>query len=271
MLTGVPYAMRVAPPVVLGGRLAARLVERNMLSYRRMWPAFVTGAIEPMLFLFALGVGLGGLVGDVEGPGEKTVEYAAFVAPGMLAAAAMNGAVIDATFGLFFKLKFAKTFEAILTTPLGVTDIAWGEVSWSLMRGGLYSAMFLAVMAVHGSVTSALAVLALPACLLIALAFAAMGMAGTTYMRGWQDFDFVQLALMPMFLFSTTFYPLSTYPRPLQLVVQLTPLYHGVDLVRRLCLGDVGIEAAVHVVYLVVVSVIGVVLVRRRLEVLLRK
>jgi lipooligosaccharide transport system permease protein len=98
----VPYAMRIAPPVVLGGRRAARLVERNMLSYRRMWPAFVTGAIEPMLFLFSLSVGLGGLIGRVPGPGGKTVDYAAFVAPGLLAAAAMNGAIIDATFGLFF-------------------------------------------------------------------------------------------------------------------------------------------------------------------------
>ena len=107
--------------------------------------------------------------------------------------------------------------------------------------------------------------------LLIPLAFAAFGMAGTTFMRGWQDFDFVQLVWLPMFLFSATFYPLSTYPRPLQIVVQLTPLYHGVDLVRRLCLGVVGLESLVHVAYLVVLAAVCVRIVRRRLDFLLRK
>lgn len=267
----VPYAMRVAPPVVLGGRRSARLVERNMLSYRHMWPALLTGAVEPMLFLFSLSVGLGGLIGGVPGPGGKVVSYAAFVAPGLLAASAMNGAIIDATFGLFYKLKFAKTFEAVLATPLGVRDIAYGEVSWSLMRGALYSTMFIVVMNIQGAVRSPLALLALPACVLIAFAFAAGGMAATTFMRGWQDFDFVALAMLPMFLFSATFYPLSTYPRAVQLIVQLTPLYHGVDLVRRLCLGAIGPECLVHVAYLTVLAVGCVLAVERRLDILLRK
>jgi lipooligosaccharide transport system permease protein len=265
----VPFAMRIAPPVVLGGRRAARLVERNILSYRRMWPAFVTGVVEPMLFLFSMTVGLGDLIGDVRGPGSRPVDYTSFVAPGLLAASAMNGAIIDATFGLFYKLKFSKTFEAVLTTPLGINDIAYGEVSWSLIRGVVYSSLFLAVMAVQGTIESPLAVLALPACVLIALAFAALGMAGTTFMRGWQDFDFVSLALLPMFLFSATFYPLETYSRPLQIVVQLTPLFHGADLVRRLCLGTAGLESVVHVGYLVALSAVSLVVVRRRLGVLL--
>jgi lipooligosaccharide transport system permease protein len=152
-----------------------------------------------------------------------------------------------------------------------VRDIAYGEVSWSLMRGAVYSAMFIAVMAIQGTVGSPLAVLALPACVLVAFAFAAAGMAATTFMRGWQDFDFVQLALLPMFLFSATFYPLSTYPRGLQLVVQATPLYHGVDLLRRLCLGVVGWECAVHALYLFVLAVVCVFAVERRLDILLRK
>src|SRR2546426_624854 len=126
-VANIPMAMRIAPPVVLGGRRAAHLVERNMLSYRRMWPALVSGVLEPIFYLFSLGIGLGHLIGTVPGPGGRPVTYAAFVAPGLLAAAAMNGSIIDATFGLFFKLKYAKTYGAVLATPLGIDDVAFGE------------------------------------------------------------------------------------------------------------------------------------------------
>ena len=262
----VPLALRLAPPVVLGGRRAAHLVERNILSYRRMWPVFLSGIFEPVFFLFSIGTGLGKLIGSVEGPGGVLIPYADFVAPGMLAAAAMNGAIIDATFGLFFKLKYAKTYEAVLATPVGIDDIAYGEVSWSLMRGGIYSGVFVAVMALHGSIRSWWGILVLPACLLIALAFAAIGMAGTTFMRGWQDFDYIQLALVPLFLFSATFYPLSTYPAPLQLVIWCTPLFHGVELVRALALGVIDWSLLVHLAVLVGLAFAGVAVVRRRLE-----
>ena len=265
----IPLALRIAPPIVLGGRRAARLVERNLLSYRRMWPAFVTGAFEPIFYLFSLGIGLGELVGRLEGPDGRLLDYAAFVAPGLLAASAMNGAVIDATFGLFFKLKFAKTYEAVLATPMTIGDIAWGEMSWSLIRGSVYSAVFIAIMAARGVVSSPWALLALPACVLTALAFGAVAMAVTTYIRGWQDFDYLSLVLLPLFLFSATFYPLSTYPRALQVVVQLTPLYHSVDLLRRLAVGAIGWPVLVHVIYLGAMAAVGATVVRRRLATLL--
>ena len=248
---------------------AARVVERNVLSYRRMWPAFVSGIFEPAFFLFSLGVGLGPLVGALEGPGGTPLAYADFVAPGLLAAAAMNGALFDATFGLFFKLKYAKTYEAILCTPLEIEDIALGEVAWSLMRGAIYSGLFVLVMAVQGTISSWWGLLVWPAAMLVALAFAAAGMAGASYMRGWQDFDYLQLILLPLFLFSTTFYPLSTYPPVLQLVVQLSPLYHGVELVRSLAVGVVGPGLLVHVGVLLGLAVVGLAVVRRRLHVLL--
>ena len=248
---------------------AARLVERNILSYRRMWPAFASGLFEPVFFLFSLGVGLGPLVGSLAGPGGRLLEYPAFVAPGLLAAAAMNGAMIDSTFGLFFKLKYAKTYEAVLATPLEIEDVALGEVTWSLLRGGIYSSLFVAVMAIQGVVESWWGLLLVPACLLIAAAFAAAGMACATFMRGWQDFDYVQLVLLPLFLFSSTFYPLSTYPPALQVVVWFTPLFHGVELCRQLSVGVLGPTTLVHVAALAVLALIGFAVVKRRLRILL--
>ena len=269
LVRGLPFALRIAPPVVLGGRLAAKVVERNILSYRRMWIAFVTGFMEPIFYLFSLGVGLGPLVGALEGPDGRMLEYAAFVAPGLLAASAMNGAIIDATFGLFFKLKYAKTYEAVMVTPVSIREIAWGEISWALMRGTVYSTVFIVVMALKGVISSPWAILALPACTLIALAFASLGMAGASYLRGWQDFDFLQLVLLPLFLFSATFYPLSTYPAALQWVVQLTPLYHGVEVVRALTTGVLGWVMLWHLAYLAVLTVIGLRIAGRRMNNLL--
>lgn len=270
-MTGLPLALRIAPPVVLGGRRPARLVERQLLSYRRMWPVLLSGIFEPVFYLFSIGIGLSELVGGVAGPGGRLLSYTAFVAPGLLAAAAMNGAILDATFGLFFALKYNKRFEAVLATPLGIDDIAWGQLSWSLMRGGFYSGIFLAVMGLGGYATSWWTVLAWPVCILIGAAFAAVGMAATTFMRTWQDFDFVNLAILPLFLFSATFYPLETYPGPLQVVLWLTPLFHGVDLIRRLTTGVLGWVCVVHVAYLAAMAWLGMAAARRRLAVLLLK
>ncbi len=162
----------------------------------------------------------------------------------------MNGAIYDSTFNVFFKLNYAKTYDAILSTPIGVGDVALGEIGWALIRGGIYAAAFLVVMVVLGMVLSPWAVLAFPAALLVGFAFGAVGMAATSFMRTWQDFDLVQLVILPLFLFSATFYPITTYPEPIQILVQLTPLYHGVDLIRGLTTGVVGPTLLVHVAYL---------------------
>ena len=119
-------------------------------------------------------------------------------------------------------------------------DVALGEIGWALIRGGLYAVAFMIVMLAMGLVHSAWAVLASRSALLIGFAFAGAGMAATTFMRSWQHFEFVTLATLPMFLFSTTFYPLSVYPRPIQIVVECTPLYQGIALLRGLTLGYVG-------------------------------
>ena len=256
-------------PIPGRARRAARLVERNALSYRRMWPAFVSGIFEPAFYLFSLGIGLGKLVGQVEGPGGVMLSYADFVAPALLAAAAMNGAMIDATFGLFFKIKYAKTYEAVLATPLEIEDVAIGEVGWSLLRGGVYSGLFVLVMLTQGMISSWWGVLVWPAALLVAFAFATAGMACATFMRGWQDFDYVQLILLPLFLFSTTFYPLSTYPPALRVVVWCSPLFHGVQLTRGLAVGVITPSLLLHAGVLVALSLVGLVVVQRRLRFLL--
>jgi lipooligosaccharide transport system permease protein len=267
---GSGLLLRIIPPGLYAGRSRV-LVERAFLVYRRAWLSFVSGFFEPLFFLLSLGYGFGKLVSQVEGPGGQLLSYPAFVAPALLAASAMNGAVFDATYNIFFKFKYAKLYDAMLATPMGPLDIAVGEIAWALLRGGMYSAAFLSVMLGMGLISSAWALLALPACLLVAFAFAAVGMAATTFMRSWQDFDLVQLAVLPLFLFSTTFYPLSIYPEALRTVVQWTPLYHAIELMRGLTTGVVSWTMLGHVAYFTVMALAGVVVAARRLGHLLLK
>jgi lipooligosaccharide transport system permease protein len=242
-----------------GGTGALRVVERNTLAYRRMWLAFVSGLFEPLLYLLSIGIGVGGLVGKVPGPGGQPIPYDQFVAPGLMAAAAMNGAVLDTTFNFFFKYKYAHTYDAMLATPLEVGDIARGELLWALIRGGVYSGVFLVTMVCMGLVGSWWAVLALPAAVLVAYGFAGAGIAATTYMRSWTDFDFVNLALIPMFLFAATFFPISRLPDWLEPVSWCSPLWHAVELCRAATTGSAPSAGSVvgHVAFLVVCLAAG--------------
>ncbi|CAM4032196.1 ABC transporter permease [Kibdelosporangium persicum] len=264
----VGLVWRVVPPG-LYARRARTVVERSFLVNRRAWMTIFSGFFESFFYLFAMGVGFGRLVGEVIGPGGQPMSYAAYVAPALLAASAMNGAVYDATFNLFFKLKYAKVYDGMLATPLGPFDVAIGEISWALIRGAVYATGFLTVISVLGLVSSPWTILALPVVLLVSLAFAAVGMACTTFMRSWQDFDLVQLALLPMFLFSATFYPLSVYPDGLQWVVRLSPLYHAVELMRGLTAGVIEWAMLGHLSYFVVMAVVGLIVAGRRLGKLL--
>ena len=170
------------------GRRSLHIVERNALAYRRMWFVFLTGFAEPVLYLLSIGIGVGKLVGKVPGPGGDAIDYRQFVAPGMLAVSAMNGSVFDTTFNFFWKFKYAKTYDAVLSTPLGAGDIALGEMTWALLRGAVYATAFLVTMICFGLVDSAWAVLAAPVAVLVGFAFAGAGLAATTYMRSFIDF-----------------------------------------------------------------------------------
>jgi lipooligosaccharide transport system permease protein len=255
----------------LGSRRARFLVERNILVYRHGWIVIVSGFFEPLFYLGSIGFGLGALIGTVNGPGGQPISYQLFVAPALLGSAAMNGAVMEGTFNFFFKLRYSKTFESILSTPLSAGDVAVGELIWALIRGGIYAIAFIIVMAILGLIVSPFVILALPAALLIGFAFGAVAMAATSFMRTWQDFDLVQLVILPLFLFSGTFFPIDAYPEPIRFVIQLTPLYQGVDLLRSLVVGHLDPSLLIRVAYLAIMGIIGLMIVARRLDKLLLK
>lgn len=245
------------------------MVERNIVAYRTGWLVFASGFFEPLFYLLSLGIGLGALVGTVQ-VGGHIVRYAAFVAPAMLAAAAMTGALTETTFNMFSRLKYAKLYDAILATPMRPVDVALGEIGWALARGGCYSGAFLALMAGLGYVDSWYGVLALPASLVIGFAFGALGMAFATFLRSWQDFDYLGFGIMLLFLLSATFYPLDIYPSWIRPVVEWTPLTQAVALIRELTTGALSPWTVAHVAYLTVLAVLGSMVASIRIDRLLR-
>ncbi len=257
---------RVLP--AFGTRRSLRLFERNLEIYRSQWLMLVSGFFEPLFYLLSIGIGLNHLVGPVP-IGGQLVPYAQFVAPGMLATTAMNGAVIDTVFNTFFKLKVSHTYDAVLATPLDVNDIALGEVWWALSRSALYGASFLVCMFLLGDAASPWAVLCWFGALLTSLCFAAIGLAACTYVRSWQHFDLIFLVQLPLFLFSATFFPISLYPKALGAVVALSPLYQSATLLRGLSLGHFDLWMLTRAGYLVVIGLAGVTMAARRFRVLL--
>jgi lipooligosaccharide transport system permease protein len=265
-------AIRFAPPSVLAR--PALIVQRNMLVYRRSSMVIISGFFEPLFYLFSMGFGVGALIGNVSLGNGTSVPYAVFVAPALLASAAMNGAIYETSNNFFYKLKYAKLYDAIISTPMSLTDVARGEVMWALLRGSLYAIGFLAVVAVlglagTGLISSPLGLLAFPASMIVGYGFAGAGLAATTFVRKWRDFDYLQLAIMPMFLFSGTFYPIDAYPPALQIFIQATPLYRGVHLIRALTTGTPDAVLLIDVAYLLAMGTIGLAITSRRLGKLL--
>ncbi len=246
-----------------------RIVERNAMVYRRTWLILFSGFFEPLFYLVFFVYPLGDLIGDIALEGE-TLEYASFVAPALLAASAMNGAFYDAT-NVFWKLRYGKVYDAMLSTPISPGDVAVGETLWAVVRSLLYSAAFLNIILILGLVDSWWGVLILPACFVIGFGFAGAGIAAVTWMRNWQDFDLIQLVMLPMFLFATTFFPLSVYPEAIEWMVQVLPLYHGIELIRALASGAVGAFQIVNVAYLLTMGLVGMFVASKRIDGLLLK
>ncbi len=243
----------------LYGRNARSVVERGFAVIRHQnWAIMVSGFFEPVFYLLAMGLGLGGLVGVVTGPGGDPVSYTAYLAPALLATSAMNGAIYDSTWNVFFKLRFARLYEAMLQTSLGPMDVALGEIFMALFRGFLYAVGFMGVMLVMGLVSSPWALLMIPVALLIAVGFASIGMAVTSYLTSFQQLDVVGFVMLPMFLFSATLYPIEVFPEAIQWFVMAMPLWHGVELMRHLAVGYLEPLTLLHAGYFVVMSILGV-------------
>lgn len=248
---------------------ATSVMQRGWRATRSTnWLVVVSGFFEPIFYLLSLGIGLGALVGDVHTSTGQPVSYAAFIAPALLATAAMNGAVYDSTWNVFFKMHFAKLYEGMLSTSLGPLDVALGEILLALARGALYAIGFMVVMQALGLNLSWWALLALPAVLLIAFGFASFGMGVTSYMKTFQQMDWINFVLLPMFLLWATFYPITVYPEAIQWVIRCLPLWHGVELVRGLTTGAVDVGMLWHVLYFAVMILLGLVLTTRRLRAL---
>lgn len=246
---------------------ARRLVQRNALVYRHSWVVIFSGFFEPLFYLLGIGFGLGTIIGSVEIRPGVVIPFPAFVAPGLLAMSAMNGAIAETIFNVFFKLNFQRTYEGILATPLGIREIAIGELIWSLIRGGLYAVAFVGVMVALGLVYSWWVVLVVPGALLLGAAFSAAGLATTSFLRTVQDFDLpMGLVVMPMFLFSGVFFPLSVYPEWARWIIEALPLYRGVHLFRGLSTGTVELTMLFDVAYLVVFTAIGLWIAMQQME-----
>jgi lipooligosaccharide transport system permease protein len=221
-----------------------------------------------VFYLASMGIGLGALIGDVETAQGASVSYAAFIAPALLAVSAMNGAIYDSTWNVFFKLNYGKLYEGMLATSLGPLDVALGEILYALLRGLAYATGFMIIMQILGLNLAWTAVLALPAVVLIAFGFASLGMAVTSYMKTFQQMDWINFVLLPMFLFSATFYPITVYPGWVQQIVMALPLWHGVELIRGLTTGILNVDMLWHVLYYVVMIAIGLVFTTKRLRAL---
>jgi lipooligosaccharide transport system permease protein len=269
--SGTAAGLRRALGQVYAGR-PHTVVLRALYSLKTSaWFVVISGFFEPVFYLLAFGLGLGTLVGTVSGPLGIPVSYAAFIAPALLATSAMNGAIYDSTWNVFFKMRFAKLYDGMVATSLGTLDIALGEIIYALLRGLAYALAFMAVMFAFGLVLSPWGLLAVPAALLIAFGFAACGMAVTSYMTTFQQMDWINFFLLPMFMFSATFYPITVYPGPIQALIKVFPLWHGIELIRGLTLGQVSWNLLWHALYFAAMVGVGLVATTRRLTSLFMK
>jgi lipooligosaccharide transport system permease protein len=229
------------------------------MQYRRVWRGTaITSIVNPVFYLGALGIGLGTLVNKSSG-NSLGVSYIDFVAPGMLAATAMTIASGEASWPVMGSIKWTRQYFAMLATPIGTRDIVLGHQLWMTTRVASTSAVYLVVIAAFGGVNSPLGLLALPAAVLLGAAFTTPFAAYAATVES--DAAFVpvnRFIVVPMFLFSGTFFPVSRLPLPLEWLAYATPLWHGVQLCRMFTLGHVHALAALgHVSYLLLFVVVG--------------
>jgi lipooligosaccharide transport system permease protein len=244
--------------------LMTRVVETRALQYRRTFRASLFSSfLNPVLFLLAMGVGLGTYV-DRSGSAAAALgglSYLQFLAPGLLAATAMQAAAFESTFPIMGGLTWQKTFHAMYATPISPRDIVLGNLVWIAIRLTAIAAIFTIVMTLFGAAASPLILLAIPSAVLTGMAFSAPIAAFSATQRTPEKFNAVfRFGITPLFLFSGTFFPISNLPAQLQPIAWLSPLWHGVELSRGLALGTIGadpLRAVAHVAVLAAVFVAG--------------
>ena len=245
------------------------VIERSYIAFKSStWFVILSGFVEPVLYLLSFGYGVGQFIGNIDSGTGKMVSYAAFIAPGLLATSAMNGAVYDSTWNVFFKMHESRLYHGMLATSLGPLDVALGEMAWALLRGLVYAMGFMIVVAPLGLIPSWWGILAIPAAVLIAFGFAALGMAITSYFTTFQQMGLINVALLPIFLFSGAFYPLTVFPGWAQAFIKALPLWHGIELIRGLTLGAIDVGLLNHVLYFIVMIAGGLFFTTRRLNAL---
>jgi lipooligosaccharide transport system permease protein len=245
------------------------ILERSLVALKSSnWFPVVSGFLEPLLYLFSFGYGVGTLIGDIQVSNGQVVSYAMFIAPGLLATSAMNGAIYDSTWNVYFKLHEGKIYHGMLATSLGPLDVALGEILTALIRGFAYAVGFMAVATPMGLIPSWWGVLAIPAAVLISFGFASIGMAITSYFKSYQQMGLINISLLPIFLFSGSFYPLSVFPDWAQIIIKTLPLWHAIELIRNLSLGIINFSLLGHIAYFLVMIVVGLFFTTRRLNAL---
>ena len=245
------------------------ILERSLVALKSSnWFPVVSGFLEPLLYLFSFGYGVGTLIGDIQVSNGQVVSYAMFIAPGLLAPSAMNGAIYDSTWNVYWKLHEGKIYHGMLATSLGPLDVALGEILTALLRGFAYAVGFMAVATPMGLIPSWWGVLAIPAAVLIAFGFASIGMAITSYFKSYQQMELINISLLPIFLFSGSFYPLSVFPEWAQIIIKLLPLWHAIEMIRNLSLGIINLSLLGHITYFLAMVVAGLYFTTKRLKVL---
>lgn len=245
---------------------ASKVVLRNGLVFWRGWRAsFVLSVLSPVMFLSAMGLGLGSLVDEGRSFGGAT--YLQFFATGILASSAMQSGVFSATYPVLSKILWQRNYEAMLASPLSPRDILFGEMGWGAVTLTQLSVPFFAVMAVMGIFDSWTAVAAIPVVILVGLSCAAPVFAFTATLQTDEAYTWIfRFIVTPLFLLSGTFFPIEELPVWGQVVAHATPLFHGVELVRQLTIYDLEVSAVWHLAYLVGLFVISIGIALRTFE-----
>jgi lipooligosaccharide transport system permease protein len=247
---------------------SGRVWQRNWLVYKRLWHrSLAFGFLQPVLFLTAMGLGIGTLIRPDGLAAFGGAEYVDWLGPGLLAAMAMQTATFESTYPIMNKIMWGRNYEAMLSTPLGIRSIVGGELGWTAFRIGTLAVVFLVVLTLFGIPRTPLAVLAVPFTILIGLAFSACLIAFTATQKNDVGFSAIfRFVVNPLFLFSGTFFPLTQLPDSVEWVAWLTPLYHGVQLVRGSILDQLDpVAVPIHFAYLLAMFAIGAWLSERNL------